>query len=68
MTLEATFVHLENEQKILSALFLGDPIIVCILLFLVEIPVLSEVRFHSYYSASDTKRGKCLCFLLHLLI
>lgn len=64
----AKFVPLENEQKILSAWFLGDHITVYILLFLVEIPVLSEVRFHGYCSTSDTERGTGLCFLLHLLI
>lgn len=68
MSWGAKFVHLENEQKILSAFFLGDHITAYIFLFLVEIPVLSEVRFHGYCSASDTERGKGLCFLLHLLI
>lgn len=31
MSWEAKFVHMENEQKILSALFLGDHITVCII-------------------------------------
>lgn len=58
------FVYLENEQTILSALFLGDRIALYILL--VEILVPSEVGFQGYCSASDTERGKGLCFLFNL--